>query len=110
MIPVQKSFPPERLRYMRKVMKDESKTLSAWRNKTQMFTWGIRGVPLGLWDLICLATYGVKRATICRVKFSAALTPFDRWKLSQRRQSWLYEVIGGAVLALIAFVVAGGCR
>ncbi len=48
-----------------------------------------------------------------KVMRETRLTPresFDRWKLSQQRQSWIYAAIGGAVLCLIIFVVAGGCR
>lgn len=35
---------------------------------------------------------------------------FDRWKLAQQRQSWLYAAVGGAVLCVVIFVVAGGCK
>lgn len=69
MIPVQKDFPPERLR-------------KAW----------IRHM----------------RAMLKASPRSA--NSFEKWKLSQQRQSWLYAAIGGAVLCVVVFVVAGGCR
>lgn len=76
MIQIQKDFQPERIRHMRKGMRDDRLKSMGW-NPTQI-------------ELAC------KQA--------------ERWKLSMRRERWVYNVVAGAVLCLLAFVVAGGCR
>ena len=77
MIPVQKRFPPERLR-------------EALRDKKRLESLG--------WN-------------VSDMERAYRQAQFDRWKLSQRRLSWIYSFIVGAILVLILFIVGnGGCN
>jgi len=108
MIPVQKHFPPELLRRWRKVMREDVIT----QRRQFDADWILEQVndpekaerltQLG-WDVPAL------RKTAEEAK-AQEQSPFDRWKLSQERQQWIYTMIAGMVLALVAFVVSGGCR
>jgi len=104
MIPVQKSFPPERLRYMRKVMKDCVPALGAKADGSRRET-----DPASKDHIECDPegnSLGQPKAGS-----TPAASNFDRWKLSQERQSWWYAAIGLPALGLIVeILVAGGCK
>jgi hypothetical protein len=103
MIHVQKHFPPERLRYMRKVMKDCVPNLGtiAEGQPPRKLKSGTKT------SISCVPESNSLGQTKAGSTPAVSTTPFDRWKLSQERQQWIFWVLIGAGFVLIIYTI---CR